>query len=223
MQYTVPTQLSGDDLSGDARDAVGALIQKIAIRPPALVRQRSHVSLHTLDPDGLSTAVGMNYDRVRMAILSVMVSLFRSYRMYIKIGPGRQLPITLRTRSHSDDIVSTGVGIPLSSAVVTSSSAQSGVEGAAGVPLARKPPTPRFKDLFSIEEFLAEQTHDESRALLRYCVTVFMPFFMFVTERCEWQGEADLFDRYGSDVLVLVNSLSSLHAFSTTSGCASTV
>ena len=203
QQYVNPVQLSNDELQ-DPPTAVQALHNRIAIAPIIMRRQLSYNTVFTSDPDSVCLAMGMNFDRVRLAMLSVMVSLFRSYRMYIRADASQAMQAA---RSASDEVMSV-YALPLSAQLASEQQlqlpasnesdgvpAEASKQAEASEPRRRRPAPPSFSQLFAVEEFLAEQTHDESRTLLRYCVSTFMPFSVFIDERFAGHDGADLFDR----------------------------
>jgi hypothetical protein len=66
----------------------------------------------------------------------------------------------------------------------------------AGSGLTLKSPRQRqFVDVFDLESFLTEQTHEETRALIKTLVNDVMAFRMFVHERVQISKQIDLFDR----------------------------
>lgn len=198
LQYLAPVQLSGDDLASTAKHAVQAVVDKIAVAPGAHPPLQPRSSPPPTDPDALLSVLGVNLDRVRMAVLSVMVSLFRSYRMYIQ-PYGRPAVSRLSISLDRDELVADGSGLRLAPMVLggeTLPPAPAPAPAPAPPPKRQRKRLLAYGDVFRKEEFLAEQTHEESRELLRYCVTTFMPFPNFISERCEWTGEPDLFDRY---------------------------
>jgi hypothetical protein len=199
LKYVVPTQLLEEDISNTARTAVQALLVKIVLGTPSGVpRAPSHDVLMALeasnriDGDTVLDVIGLSVDRVRMAVLSVMVSLFRSYRMYIVAPSAGNLTLHHRRRTvDSDaDVITTSL-LPIAGHIPVSISDPS----PSSHPTAPTRRLPAYNDVFLKDEFLAEQTHEESRELLRYCVTQFMPFPNFVSERCQPATHPDLFDR----------------------------
>jgi hypothetical protein len=196
LKYVAPTQLSEEDISATARAAVQALLVKIVLGTGGgLLRAPSRDVLLAAgspsDGDRVLDCIGLSVDRVRMAVLSVMVSLFRSYRMYITAPSTGHVSLHHRRRTvDSDADVITTAKLPLAGHIP--SPAEPALPPDHVQPVRR---LPTYKDVFLKDEFLAEQTHEESRELLRYCVTQFMPFPNFVSERCQPATHPDLFDR----------------------------
>ena len=215
LQYVTPIQLTHDDISNGARRAVQSLLAKVVLSSrTGHSRQRSlgaFPSVPPVDPDSLLCAYGFHPDRVRMSVLSVMVSLFRSYRMYIRPqGLATRASVTrpLPPVTDLDEVLVGSSSLPIAPGLQREPSLSSLISQHAsastnsGRHSQLRKRQPLYNDIFLKEEFLAEQTHDESRELLRYCVTMFMPFSNFIIERCEVAAaRTDLFDRWVWHVL----------------------